>query len=163
MFLAPTGAEQNGLRVAEYQQANSRYTGVDGRVQAGLHKNVWLNLGFDAVQAELTGLGTPLPRIPPVRGRVGLDLRWGGLSVAPEVVLVNQQRLIFPTETETAGYAMASVRGIYTLTRQHAIHLFGVNVFNAGNRLYRNHLSFLKDIAPEIGRGVSVSYSVRFF
>ena len=47
--------------------------------------------------------------------------------------------------------------------RQHAIHLFGVNVFNAGNRLYRNHLSFIKDVAPEIGRGISVSYSVRFF
>ena len=163
VFLAPTGEEEDGLRVAEYQQANSRYTGVDGRVQAGLHKNVWLNLGFDAVQAELTGLGTPLPRIPPVRGRVGLDLRWRGLSVAPEVVLADQQTRIYSTETETAGYALASARGTYTWTRQHAIHLFGVNVFNAGNRLYRNHLSFIKDVAPEIGRGISVSYSVRFF
>ena len=163
VFLAPTGEEEDGLRVAEYKQANSRYTGVDGRVQAGLHKNVWLNLGFDAVQAELTGLGTPLPRIPPVRGRVGLDLRWRGLSVTPEVVLADQQTRIYSTETETAGYAMASVRGTYALTRQHAIHLFGVNLFNAGNRLYRNHLSFIKDVAPEIGRGISVSYSVRFF
>jgi iron complex outermembrane receptor protein len=38
-----------------------------------------------------------------------------------------------------------------------------VNLFNTGNRLYRNHLSFIKDVAPEIGRGVSFSYSVRFF
>ena len=78
-------------------------------------------------------------------------------------MLADQQTRIYSTETETAGYALASVRGTYTWTRQHAIHLFGVNVFNAGNRLYRNHLSFIKDVAPEIGRGISVSYSVRFF
>ena len=37
------------------------------------------------------------------------------------------------------------------------------NLFNIGDRLYRNHVSFVKDVAPEIGRGVSFGYSVRFF
>lgn len=163
VFLAPTGEREDGLPIAEYAQANSRYTGIDGRVQAGLHRNVWLNLGFDTVNAELTGLGTPLPRIPPVRGRVGLDLRAGRWSLLPEVVMSNQQNRIYTTETETAGFAVFNLRGTYTLTTQHTIHLFGVNFFNTGNRLYRNHLSFIKDVAPEIGRGVSFSYSVRFF
>ncbi len=163
VFLAPTGEEKDGLLEAEYAQANSRYMGVDGRLQAGLHRNVWLNLGFDTVNAELTGLGTPLPRIPPVRGRVGLDLRAGRWSLAPEAVLVNQQTRTFTTESPTAGFALFNLRGAYTVTTQHTVHLFGVNVFNTGNRLYRNHLSFIKEVAPEIGRGVSISYSVRFF
>lgn len=163
VFLAPTGEREDGLPVAEYSQANSRYTGVDGRLQAGLHRNVWLNLGFDTVNAQLTGLGTALPRIPPVRGRVGADLRAGRWSVAPELVMSNRQDRVYTNETETAGFALFNLRGAYTVTTQHTIHLFGVNFFNAGNRLYRNHLSFIKDVAPEIGRGVSVSYSVRFF
>jgi hypothetical protein len=49
------------------------------------------------------------------------------------------------------------------LARQHAVHLFSVNWFNANNAYYRNHLSFIKDAAAEIGRGVAVSYNVRFF
>mgnify|MGYP003581590754 CR=1 FL=1 len=45
----------------------------------------------------------------------------------------------------------------------HLTHMFGVNAFNMNDRLYRNHLSFIKEFAPEIGRGVNVSYSMRFF
>jgi iron complex outermembrane receptor protein len=36
-------------------------------------------------------------------------------------------------------------------------------LFNAGDRLYRNHLSFIKEQAPEIGRGVKFTYTMRFF
>jgi iron complex outermembrane recepter protein len=38
-----------------------------------------------------------------------------------------------------------------------------VTTFNLGDRLYRNHLSFIKEFAPEIGRGVRVNYTLRFF
>jgi iron complex outermembrane receptor protein len=41
--------------------------------------------------------------------------------------------------------------------------MFSVNLYNAGDRLYRNHLSFIKEFAPEIGRGVQFSYTIRFF
>ena len=45
----------------------------------------------------------------------------------------------------------------------HLAHQFSVNVFNLGDRLYRNHSSFIKDLASEIGRGVRFTYMVRFF
>jgi iron complex outermembrane receptor protein len=38
-----------------------------------------------------------------------------------------------------------------------------VNGFNLGDKLYFNHLSFIKNFAPEIGRGVRFTYTVRFF
>jgi iron complex outermembrane receptor protein len=41
--------------------------------------------------------------------------------------------------------------------------MFGLNVFNAGDRLSRNHLSFIKEVAPEIGRGIRISYTVNWF
>src|SRR6188472_411774 len=92
---------------------------------------LWLNLGFDFVDAQLRLNNTPLPRIPPGRGRVGVDFRYKALSVAPEVVLARRQDEVFPTETETAGYVTANVRATYTLARQHTVHLFSVNWFNA--------------------------------
>lgn len=163
VYLAPTGAINDGLIEARYSQNDARYTGFDGRVQLPLHRLLWLNLGLDMVDAQLRLNNTPLPRIPPVRGRVGLDFRYKAFSLAPELVLARRQDQIFPTETETAGYGTGSVRATYTMAGQHAIHLFSVNFFNVNNSYYRNHLSFIKDSAAEIGRGVTVSYNVRFF
>ena len=163
VYLAPTGAIEDGLIEAEYDQADARYLGAEARVDAMLHPSLWLNTGFDVVDAQLTGSRTPLPRIPPVRGRVGLDYRRGGLNVRPELVLTNRQWQIFPTETATAGYAVANLLANYTVAGAHFTQNFGVNFFNMGDRLYRNHLSFIKEFAPEIGRGVRFSYTLNFY
>ncbi len=163
VFLAPTGDFDDGFPVARYSQGTSRYRGFEGRVSAGLHSNVWLHLGLDTVNAELFSPARPLPRIPPVRQRTGLDFRYRNLSVMPELVVANRQDRTYGVETPTAGYAVFNVKGLYSITQQHFLHLFGVNFFNAGDRLYRNHLSFIKQFAPEIGRGVLFTYTVRFF
>ena len=83
IFLAPTGDIEDGLTVAEYDQAATRYAGTEARLDAALHPAVWLNLGLDYVNAELTSDNTPLPRIPPLRGRVGLEFRYKGLAAEP--------------------------------------------------------------------------------
>jgi iron complex outermembrane receptor protein len=133
------------------------------RLDVAAHENLWLNFGFDAVDAQLKASGTPLPRIPPMRGRFGIDWRYKGLSLRPEAVFVKDQDQLFPTETRTPGYALFDVVASYTLARPHYAHIFAVNAFNLGDRLYRNHLSFIKDLAPEIGRGVRFTYTLRYF
>jgi iron complex outermembrane receptor protein len=163
VYLAPTGAITDGLIEAEYAQENSRFTGLEAGTDIALHSKVWLNLGLDYVNAKLKAMDEPLPRIPPLRGRAGLDFRFGGLSVRPELVMANEQTRIFETETPTAGYAVFNLGATYTLPQQHVVHVFSANLFNAGDRLYRNHLSFIKDLAPEIGRGFRFTYTMRFF
>ena len=113
IYLAPTGRIEDGLIEAEYAQSNARYWGFEGKLDAGLTRNLWLNLGFDQVRAELTKTATPLPRIPPVRGRAGLDWRWKGFSVNPQLVVAARADRTFRTETETAGYAVFNVNGGY--------------------------------------------------
>jgi iron complex outermembrane receptor protein len=137
--------------------------GAEARLDVKLVRDLWLNLGFDVVDAQLSESRIPLPRIPPLRGRIGLDFRRGALTIRPEVVLANRQYQIFPTETETAGYAAGNVSATYIIATQHVSHMFGVNVFNVGDRLYRNHLSFIKEFAPEIGRGIRFSYTMNFY
>jgi iron complex outermembrane receptor protein len=94
-----------GLTIARYLQGDSRYVGAEVDLDFALHEKLWLNLGLDVVDAQLQD-GTPLPRIPPLRGRAGLDWRYRNLSLRPEAVFVREQDQVFPTETRTAGYAL---------------------------------------------------------
>lgn len=162
IFLAPTGDVEDGLTVADYAQDTARYVGTEARFDAALHPAVWLNLGLDYVNAELTSDSTPLPRIPPLRGRAGLEFRYKGLLLNPELIMANHQNRIFPTETPTAGYAVFNLSGSYLFAQQHAAHIISFNFFNVGDTLYRNHLSFIKEFAPEMGRGLRVTYTLRF-
>jgi iron complex outermembrane receptor protein len=163
VFLAPTGEIEDGLIEAAYSQATSRYTGVECRFDAALHSGLWLVSKLDYVNAELTQDGTPLPRIPPLRGSVGIEASHKGLRFLPEVVMSNRQDRIFPTETATPGYAVLNVTASYTIAQKHTAHVFSVSSFNLGDRLYRNHLSFIKQFAPEIGRGIRFTYMLRFY
>ena len=164
IFLAPTGEREEGLPVAEYLQANARYTGAEVDMSAGLNQFLSLNFGLDLVHASLTNATKlDLPRIPPLRAHAGLDFNYKGFRLFPEIVSTGKQGKVFTNETTTAGWATANVLAGYSYATSHAAHIFSVNGFNLNNKLFRNHLSFLKAIAPEVGRGVRVTYTVRFF
>ena len=170
VFLAPQDADgdgqidiMDGLPVARYEQADASYTGAELNAEATFTKNVGGFISLDFVRARLVDDDVNLPRIPPARARIGLDLRFKGASLRPEAVFAADQEKIFPLETRTAGYGIFNVSGSYTIARQHFAHIFTVNAYNLSNRLYRNHVSFVKDLVPEIGRGVRFGYTVRFF
>ncbi|MBI5280789.1 MAG: TonB-dependent receptor, partial [Candidatus Solibacter usitatus] len=163
VYFQPTGEVRDNLPVYYYRQNNARFLGAEARAQFLLARSLWLSTGVDYVDANLTGRGMNLPRIPPGRGRVGLDWFWKGLNLRPELVLANKQWQLAPNETATPGYALVNMNASYTRTTQHVMHTFSVNTFNLGDRLYYNHLNFLKSFAPEIGRGVRVGYTLQWF
>ncbi len=163
VFPFATGEEEDGLPVVHFEQRDSRFSGAETRLGIGLSQDLRLNLGMDFVDAKTKLSGTPMPRIPPLRGRVGFEYRSKGFSIRPELVLADRQNRTFDLETPTAGYAVLDLRASYTIPTGGAIHQLSANVFNIGDRLYRNHSSFIKDLAPEIGRGIRFSYIVRFF
>ncbi len=163
VFPFATGEEEDGLPVVHFVQRDSRFNGAEARLGIGLRQDLRLNLGMDFVDAKATLTDTPLPRIPPLRGRVGIEYQRRGFSIRPELLLADRQSQTFDLETPTAGYAVLGLRAAYTIPTGGAIHQLSANVFNIGDQLYRNHSSFIKDLAPEIGRGVRFSYMVRFF
>ena len=164
VFLAPTGVNDvgSGLEIAKYLQGNSRFTGTELSIDVNAYKYLNILAGLDYVNAELK-TGQPLPRIAPLRGRLGLDLHYEGLSVRPELVAVGAQNRLFTNETRTDGYNVFNIATSYIIPRQHYANIFSVNAYNLGNKLFYNHISFIKDISPEIGRGVRFSYTIRFF
>jgi iron complex outermembrane receptor protein len=164
VFLAPTGEEEDGLPVGEYVQGTTRYTGAEARFDIGLHRYFWFLSKLDYVNARLTDSNTPLPRIPPLRGQLGFELSYKGFRLAPEVIMAKDQDRVFTDETGTEGYTVFNVSGSYSFaTGPRTGQTISVTTFNLGDRLYRNHLSFIKEFAPEIGRGVRVNYTLRFF
>lgn len=163
VFPFATGEEEDGLRVIEFTQRDARFTGAEANLNLGIQQNLSLNLGLDFVDAQDTNTNTPLPRIPPLRGKVGFTFSRGAFQVTPELILASQQHQTFTGETRTPGYAVVNLKASYTYAQTHLAHQLSVNVFNIGDRLYRNHSSFIKDLAPEIGRGVRFTYMVRFF
>jgi len=162
VYLHLTGDTEHGLNVARYSQGNARFFGGEALIGVEVYPDLWVNASLDSVNAKLTDKGTPLPRIPPLRGRLGIDGRWRGFTFKPEIVLMSSQDKIYPTETRTGGYVMVNINASYILDSTRALHVFSLNASNVGNRLYRNHLSFIKDIAPEPGCNVRFSYSLRF-
>ncbi|HXF38347.1 MAG TPA: TonB-dependent receptor [Blastocatellia bacterium] len=165
IFLAPTGQidEESNLLIANYAQGASRYTGAEARLDVRLHPTLWLISSLDYVNATLTESNTPIPRIPPLRGRVGFEATYKGFRFAPEAIVARDQDRLFPTETRTPGYAVFNANASYTIAQQHVAQIISVSAFNIGDRLYRNHLSFIKEFAPEIGRGLRLTYTLRFF
>ena len=153
----------NGLRVASFRQGNGRFTGFDAKASLRIGSLAWANLGLGLVNAELTTTREALPRIPPLRGQLSVDLPYRGFTLTPEWNFTARQGRVFRNETETAGYTIFNVRASYVWPARHMAHVLSVSAYNLTNALYRNHTSFIKDLAPEIGRGVKVGYSLRFF
>jgi len=152
-----------GLQVARYVQGDSRFIGFDAKGSLRLGAQVWASLGLGLVDAQLTSTNEPLPRIPPIKGSVSIDLPYRGFTITPELILAAKQTRTFRDETESDGYSVVNIRASHVWPKQHLVHVLSVSAFNLTNELYRNHSSFIKDLAPEIGRGVRVGYSLRFF
>ena len=163
VYPAVSDLELDGLRVAPFLQGNSRFVGFEAEGSVQLAEAVWVNLGVGMVRAELTDTHESLPRIPPLRGRVSLDLPYQSFTMSPEWTFSAAQDRLFRDETETDGYSVFNLKASYVWPRQHMAHIVSVTGYNLTDELYRSHTSFVKDLAPEIGRGVKLAYSMRFF
>lgn len=163
VFLDVQNDVADGFRVGRFLQASGRFIGFDAQASVRLRSDIWASVGLGLVDAELTRTDEALPRIPPFRGSISLDIPYRGFTVTPEILFAASQRDVFRTEAETDGYAIVNMRASYVWPRQHMAHVLSLSAFNLSNELYRNHTSFIKGVAPEIGRGVRFAYSLRFF
>ena len=50
----------------------------------------------------------------------------------------------------------------YTFTTDRTAHVVTLRGGNLADEVYRNHLSYVKDLAPEMGRSVRLVYTLRF-
>jgi iron complex outermembrane recepter protein len=154
--------EENGLPVVHFTAADSRFRGFEAHVDIGLTKDLWLIVGGDTVRGELRAGKTPLPRMPPYRVWGGLRFEHKGFHLEGEVKNSGPQTRVYGAETPTDGYTLVNVHGSYQLTTGSTVHVFTARLDNATDELYRNHLSYIKDLTPEMGRSFRLVYGLKF-
>jgi len=117
---------------------------------------------FDMVRGSLNDTGENLPRMPPYRGIVGLRYQNAAFQAGTAVTMVARQDRVYGEETPTAGYATLRAYASYAFTRGRVLNTLTARLENATNELYRNHLNYLKDQLPEMGRTLRLVYTVGF-
>ena len=158
---ATTGG-RGGVTVIATEQADARHLGfeADGRVRLG---SADLTASASWVDAEFPELGRHAPRIPPLNGQVKLDVPFRGLRIAPRLRWAARMDRLYAGETPTDGYAVVDLTVSWLLLTGNATHHVSLVGHNLTDAVYRHHTSVIKDVAPQMGRGVRISYSVRFF
>jgi iron complex outermembrane receptor protein len=78
------------------------------------------------------------------------------------VAFVATQDRVFSTETPTDGYQLGRLYASYSFGRGQVAHTLTARLENVTNELYRNHLSLIKDLVPEMGRNFRLLYNVKF-
>jgi len=170
IFRRFTGSVEEDLAVTEFDQADARMAGMESHLDLRVGPVVWLEGGLDYVRGDLTGLDLPMPRVPPLRGLAGLHLRKNAFEAGIDSTFTARQDRVYALgfagttigETPTDGYNLAKIFASYTFGSARTANTITLRLDNATNTLYRNHLNYLKDLAPEMGRNFAAVYSVRF-
>ncbi|MFK7863969.1 MAG: TonB-dependent receptor, partial [Pseudohongiellaceae bacterium] len=160
IYLNISGEEVDETPLANYLQQDATFTGIEAEVSVALYEsngvNAELSLFGDVVHADL-GSGEGVPRIPPAK--LGAELRYFGdnWSAHLHATRVLEQRDQGALELPTDGFTLVSLYADYHMPIAGDSEL---KLFARGDNLLdeeiRNHASFLRNFAPEPGRGVTV-------
>jgi iron complex outermembrane receptor protein len=175
---APTGATDPRFRrfpVFEARGDDARLSGADGRVQVELLPRIALDGTLSYVRATRTREGDPLPGIPPVRGgarikyegrrvfgHIGWDAagRQARVPAAIDSPVPGGGRVLPERPTDAYGLFNAGV-GV-RLEQAGLVHTLALQAQNLTDAVWRDHLSRIKDVAPESGRNLQLLYRIVF-
>ena len=104
----------------------------------------------------------PLAYIPPDLLRIQIEKRISFLNNTLEGIFVSNQNKLGEFEYPTDGYKLLNYNCSYTFSKSENIHQIIFQVTNILNETYYNHLSKIKMIMPEPGRGINLRYKVNF-
>jgi len=162
--------DEEGLAVTEFAQADARLYGIESHVDVKVGPLVWVEGGLDYVRGELTSIDSPMPRVPPLRGHAGVRLQRNAFQAGVEGSFTAKQDRVYALsfggvsvgETPTDGYNLLKLYASYSFGSNRTVSTITARLDNATNVLYSNHLNYLKDLAPEMGRNFAVVYNVKF-
>ena len=148
--------------VVENVSADTVLQGIEAHGDFGLTSNLFAEFSLDYVRGALKETDDSLPRIPPLRTNLGLRYQYNAFQVGGNVTVAAKQDRVLGEETPTDGYTLLRLFTSYSVQAGGVLHTITGRLDNATNELYRNHLSYIKDLVPEMGRNFKLIYNVRF-
>jgi iron complex outermembrane recepter protein len=162
IFRQPTGEFEDEFPVVRNIEADSVLSGIEAHGDVKLTSQVTAELTYDYVRGELKATDDPLPRIPPHRVLAGLTYQRDAFQAGGRVQFVGAQERVFDAETPTESYTTAKFFATYSFQRGGVLNTITARLDNATDREYRNHLNYLKDLLPEMGRSFKLVYAIGF-
>ncbi|GAW86965.1 iron complex outermembrane recepter protein [Bathymodiolus platifrons methanotrophic gill symbiont] len=166
-FVSDCATNEECLPVYQAIQSNARFYGFEAQLALplweGEDNQFDLTLFSDFVRGELSGGGN-VPRMPPLRYGFQFDyFGYDAFSAGLRLTRAEPQNHVGENETPTAGYILLDANVSYQvqLADKYNLLLF-VKGNNLLNETIRNSTSFLKDYAPEPGRGAEIGIRVSF-
>ncbi len=123
--------------------------------------DLYLRIQGDYVHAE-DSTGEPLPRITPFRYSASLNYESEHWIASIEGQRVDSQNRVAQFETTTPGYTFLNVSLGYKFQWKRTYNYLYVRGTNLTDEEGRDHLSFLKEVLPLPGRGVTVGLRTTF-
>ncbi len=156
----------DGAAVVKSSQANATFMGYESKLTIPLLQNqfglVELMLFSDFTRGQFVN-GSDVPRMPPLRFGFQLDHSKGNWDTNLRLTRGETQTHTGEFDTPTAGYLLLSLGTQYQLLNVHEVDIM---IFAKGNNLLneniRNSTSYLRNFAPEPGRGAEIGFRVSY-
>ncbi|CAN5750277.1 TonB-dependent receptor [soil metagenome] len=165
IFYEPTGRLDPRLnRFPVFQAAadDAVLLGAEGRAQWEIQRGLVLDGGASYVRGHRRAGDEPLPAIPPLSGT--MEARWEGTRYTLGLGwrgAAEQTRVAEP-EMPTSGYSLFNTNAGMRWTAWDRMHTLTLQVENLTDAVWRDHLSRIKEVAPQPGRNVRLLYRVNF-
>lgn len=152
--------------VLDSQQADAIFKGFEAQTTFPLMQNQYgildLNLFSDYTRGTFTN-GNDVPRMPPLRYGLQLNYEKGDWSANARLTRAEAQKNAGKNETDTDSYLLLNIAAQYRLTDlQGADILLFAKGKNLLNENIRNSTSYLRNFAPEPGRGAEIGIRLTY-
>ena len=150
------------LPIYQFQENDAVLQGFESSVDWNVTGGVSVGATASYVRGTLSDTDEPLPLIPPLQGRFSVGYDTPGWFVHGETAWAARQDRLGEFETVTDGYTVFNLSGGAQITLGGRLNVLTLSLENLTDVEYRNHLSRIKEIMPEAGRGLSLTYRVVF-
>lgn len=167
IYADPTGETEDDLPVYQFENIPADFWGFESQVAYYLDDSVAREVSFDFqpdyVWARNRDTHEYLPRVPPLRMKFGANYYREDLFRARiELQQVFAQDMVAENETTTDGYSMLNLYLSKDVNYQGRTYEFFVRGTNLLSEKVRNHVSYIKDVAPLPGASAMAGIRVRF-
>jgi iron complex outermembrane recepter protein len=165
VFYVPTGEMdpvERRVPVVQATQTDAILRGAEAAFQWEARRRLVLegNLGY--VHAQRAG-GEPLPLIPPLNGQIGARYDATGYFAGATFRGAARQDRTADFESPTGAHGLVDLTGGLRWTAWGGrLHTVTLRVDNVLDRAWHEHLSVIKEVAPQPGRNVQLLYRVSF-
>lgn len=158
----------HGHPVYRYEQRDAQFTGFEFSWQQELSHSLSTKLSLDTVRAhllegsDLEGKDKDIPRLPPATASLQLNWQNNNWSANAEHHWVAAQNNVAEGESSSSGYEILDLAMDYSMYFSEKELITSLKINNVFDTPSTNHVSYLKEFAPNPGRNIQLQTQLYF-